>query len=59
MVTMEGKAGHLNELDDAGGSSGRQLGGGRPWGHREAESEKGPPMTSAMPGSRVGGGGHR
>jgi hypothetical protein len=55
----KGRPGHLNELDDASGSSGRQLRGGRPWGHREAELGKGPPPTSAMPGSRVREGGHR
>jgi hypothetical protein len=51
----------------------RQLGGGWPWGHREAESGKGAtdevgdarkqsrgrglPVRSVMPGSRVEGGG--
>jgi hypothetical protein len=64
---------HLNELDNTGGSSVRQLGGSRPWGRREAESGKGIvgdvndagkqsrgrglPARSTMPGSRVEGGG--
>jgi hypothetical protein len=44
---------HLNELNDASGSSGRQLEGGQPWGRQEAVSGMGPPVTSAMPGSRI------
>jgi hypothetical protein len=55
----KGRSGHLNELNDTSGSSGRQLGGGRPWGRREAVSGKGLPVMSAMSGSRVGEGGRQ